>query len=122
MAAGAGCALFYDLGTGGYSLASDGGTGAGDCGADAACPSFVVSCLGAGDCDAGMVCCLALEGGAALGAQSACSVGPCGGPVPVQLCRTSTECTQGSCVLQTCAVGTNTAEIGACGLQAFCTQ
>jgi hypothetical protein len=116
----AGCALLYDLGTGGYSVSGEGGAGLEDCGADMSCPNLALGCLGSGDCDAGMVCCLIVGGQSS--AQSACSAGPCGGPVPIQLCQGGAECAQGSCVQQTCVLGTITVGLEACGLQPLCTK
>jgi hypothetical protein len=108
--AGAGCALFYD--TGGFSVSGEAGLE--DCGADATCPALSLGCVGSQDCDGGMVCCLIMGQGSA---QAACRAPPCvATPVPVQLCQGNAECSQESCVAQTCVLGTSTVGLRACGV------
>jgi hypothetical protein len=110
----AACALFYDLGTKGYSVSGEGGAGLEDCGADATCPALSLGCVSAENCDAGMICCLIIGGQSS--AQSKCSVGPCAGLLPVQLCKASEECSEGgTCISQTCTLAGNSVGLEACG-------
>jgi hypothetical protein len=114
----AGCALFYDMGTGGFTVSGEAGAGIEDCGADVTCPALSLGCLGSQDCDGGLVCCLIIGGQSS--AQSACRAAPCPGmplqPFPGQLCQGDQECSQSTCVSQTCVLGTNTVGLRACGL------
>lgn len=107
------CALFYDLGTNGYSVSGEGGAGLEDCGADVACPALSLGCVSSQDCDAGMICCLVVAG--LSSAQSRCSAAPCAGTIPVQLCKSSTECEGVSCMSYTCTLAGNTVGLEACG-------
>ena len=112
---GAHCALFYDLGTGGYTASNEGGPTTIDCGADATCPELVLGCASAKDCDAGMVCCVTIAGAAS------CS-GSCGGATPgIQLCESNAECPEGNCMAQKCLLGSSMIGVNACGVQGLCT-
>jgi hypothetical protein len=108
---GLGCALFTDLGTGGYGPA-DAGDAQSACDADGACFAFAFSCVGASDCPNGQICCLSLN------STSSATFGCANGPVctaGIQLCRSNTECTGATCVMQECAFDAAAITIQACG-------
>jgi len=114
-----GCVFVADLGTDGYQLAPQDAAGsqdAGVCDGDASCTVLTLGCASAAECDAGSVCCLASTG-------TTCQPGPpCGtGTLGYQICATSTECGDASCVSQQCSfAGGAPLRFSACGLIPFC--
>jgi len=113
---GLGCALFTDLGTGGYGPA-DAGNAQSACDGDGACFAFTLSCVGASDCPSGQICCLSLNSTSSV--TFACANGPvC--IAGVQLCRADTECTGATCVMQQCTFDAAAITIQACG--SVCTK
>jgi hypothetical protein len=107
---GAGCVLVTGS-TDGYQAATSGGDGGGD----GAPISF--QCATAADCgDGGDVCCLVVNS-SLTSATTVCQAAPCPQPFPVQLCGSTPECGKegGLCTRQTCALGSVTVRIFACG-------
>lgn len=91
--------------------------------ADGGGGSLVLGCLSTSDCtdaDAGArVCCVVLASASA--GASVCQPGPCGGTVPVQLCRDDGECNGAGCREQRCTLGGSAVTVRACGAVPSCT-
>jgi hypothetical protein len=111
----AGCVIFTGS-TDGYRPVDAGGEG-GEGG-----PGLSLACVSSADCgDGGQVCCVVLSGSLTT-ANTTCQAGPCGGILPAQLCKTSTECGKaGLCTTQSCNFGTGSVTIEACGTVNGCT-
>ena len=107
-----GCTLVIG-GTEGYSTEPPSSTDAGPAScAEGGC--ITLSCASAFDCDAGESCCLSLAGSSIA---ASCNAGPCTGPVPIQLCKSTDECRGPACVEQQC----DRFGISACGNVPACT-
>jgi hypothetical protein len=105
------CTLFIGD-TDGYHAdpaSADSGTGKGSGGA-----SVELGCASVADCDAGQACCLNLT---STSVATQCQTGPCGGAVPIQVCKDDQECAGVACLPQQC----ERYAIRACGPIAVCT-
>jgi hypothetical protein len=118
-AGGTGCALFTDLDTDPYTLASDGGRSGEASACDSgSCPNLVFDCRSSGDCQDGGVCCLTPV--STSSAAFACQATACTTLPAVQLCATDAECSGTSCTRQGCSVNGLVVEVGACGVLLGC--
>ncbi len=112
-----GCALFQNLDSSPYRLV-DAGV---DCGADAECPAFDLTCTDV--CSSDQVCCVTVPAKGSptklCTASSACA-STAGGGLSFAFCSTSADCTSASCVPQTCTIGELTVRINACGQVPTC--
>jgi hypothetical protein len=112
-----GCALVTGS-TDGYRAAEAGaGSACGD-GGEGGCGASNFACVSAADCgDGGDVCCFVA--GSSVG--TACQVGPCSGELPIQLCRSTSECGDaGSCALAACSLGGSSLMLQVCGAVPVC--